>query len=190
MTFADITVANVKAYFGVETDDTSKDARITLMIPMAIQRVKTYCRNEFTVNTVTDEIIKVIPNSDSIFVKHRPITSVTSVVEDGVTLVAGEDYGVFKQEGRIIRYSSENMLLRPYEGIWLSTPEAVKVSYVGGLALPDDVVQVIYEIIGIFSGLRTRAYITNAGIENVVSLNSVPKEFMDILDQYVNAREL
>lgn len=190
--FGDIVKADVKAYFGVATSDTSKDAQIDLLLPIVTARIREYCRHDFEVVTVTNEEPKVMENADTFFVTKRPVVTLTSITENGIALVEGTDFVLYKDEGRFVRCSSymNNIFSRPYGGVWDSTQGAVIVSYTGGEALTFDVVQVFYEMVGIYCGLRTRAYITNAGIENVVQLNDVPKEFYAILELHKKARTL
>lgn len=180
MTFEDITVAQVKAYFGIDVTDTSKDARITAMFPIASSRIREYCRNDFRVNTIIDECPIVKGDKSMAFVEHRPVTVITSVRQNGILLVENTDFICFKKEGRFVS------LLSDFE----SDPDKLLISYSGGEELTQDVIQVYYEIVGIYSTIRTRSYITNAGIENTVSLNSIPEEFTLILDLHRKARTL
>lgn len=187
--FEAITKADVKAYFGYT--ETGKDGQIDIMLPIAASRIREYCRNDFNQVQRTDELPKVMPNSDTFFVDFRPITTLDYVKEDGVALVEGTDFVCYKDEGRFVKCQeiSENFT-RPYGGTWLSQLGKIKVKYTGGDLLTWDVVQVFYETVGIFTGIRTRAYINNAGVENVVSLNNLPPEFLAILDLHKKARKL
>ena len=189
--FSEITKEMIKAYFGIEASDTSKDARIDLMLPIATGWITRYCRHEFEPVPIVSEKVKILPYSDTFFVAKRPVTVITSVIENEITLVEDTDYVCYKDEGRFVKLREINdVFVKPYGGVWSTQLGDVLVSYTGGEPLPMDVVQVFYEYVGIFTGCRTRSYITNAGIENVVSLNSVPAEFMQILDRYKKARTL
>jgi hypothetical protein len=189
--FSEITKAMIKAYFGVASTDTSKDARIDAMLPIAKARIIAHCRQDFEVKTVTNYQPKIMEWADTFFVHERPLTEITNVKEDGVTLVEGTDYVCHKDEGRFVRCRelSDNFV-RPYGGVWPHKLGRVTVSYKGGETLPMDVVQVFYETVGIFTGLRTRPYINNAGVEAVATLSQLPKDFLDILDYHVRARTL
>lgn len=107
------------------------DASITARLESASAIIESYCNRIFASETVTGEIHD--GGSKSIFLRRPPITSVTTVVENGVTLAAA-DYAIYAQEGRLLRLSGG----WPYQWYW--KPRGVVVTYVGGyVTIPFDV---------------------------------------------------
>lgn len=174
-TFAtEITTAKVKEYYNIPASDTKRDAYIEVMLQKAIDEVRSYCKHDFESKARTSEDVIVERYSNKAFVQYRPIASVTSVIEDGVELISGTDYYTHKNIGMIERLC----------GDWDSTPGNLVVSYTGGIALNQDVVQVVMELIGIYAGLKVRTYVTNEGIEQSVTITSIPKDLQSRLDLY------
>ena len=186
-----VTKDDVKKYFGIATTDTKKDTQMDSVMPLMIERITRYCDNPFKVQNISNELPKVMEFADTFFVEKRPVVSITSVIENGVTLIEGTDYVCYKDEGRFKRVKNWDVFMqRPSFGYWESTLGKVVVTYSGGMELPASILQVFYEYVGIFCGMRTRSYVTNAGIEAVVSMNDVPAEFKAVLGMYSNARTL
>jgi len=174
-TFAtEITVAKVKEYYNIPALDTSRDTYIGVMLQKAIDEVCSYCKHDFESKARSNEEVIVFDPSNKAFLQYRPVASVSSVIEDGTTLVAGTDYYTHKNNGMIERLN----------GIWNGIPGKLIVSYTGGIALNQDVVQVVMELIGIYAGLKVRTYVTNEGVEQSVTITSIPKDLQMRLDLY------
>lgn len=183
--FSDITIDMVKAYFG-ETDN-SKDARLTVLLPIVKDRIISYCNNPFEILDIPAEKILIENCKNIFFSKERPIIQINSLTINDVVQVENVDYivekstGKFKFLGHLGNYFLNNL--------WGNFNENIVLNYRAGEELTMDVVQVFYEYVGIFTGLRTRSYITNTGIEAVVSLNDVPAEFKAVLDLHTRMRD-
>jgi hypothetical protein len=174
-TFAtEITTAKVKEYYNIPALTTDRDAYIAVMLQKAIDQVCQYCGHDFESKARASEEVIVDKNSIKAFLDYRPVASVESVIEDGDTLISGTDYYTHKAIGCIERL----------EGEWNSIPGKLVVSYTGGVALNQDVVQVVMELIGIYAGLKVRTYVTNEGIEQSVTITSIPKDLKERLDLY------
>lgn len=184
---SDITINDVKAYFGILAADTTYDAKLTLILPMVIDTVKQYCRHDFESKARTAEKPLVSPEQYQVFSKYRPIDrSVPPVViENGVTLTLNTDYAVNYDTGRFERLAaSQGIFANSLYGAWTTTPDAISLTYTGGEALTQDVVMVVFEMCGIYSYMKTKTYVNNQGIEAAVTISSVPADLMLILDRH------
>jgi hypothetical protein len=174
-TFAtEITTAKVKEYYNIPAIDTKRDAYIAVMLQKAIDEVCSYCKHDFESKARDNEVVIVGEFSSKAFLQYRPVASVSAVVEDGDTLIAGTDY-----------YTHLNIgIVQKLCGDWNSIPGRLVVSYIGGIALNQDVVQIVMELVGIYAGLKVRTYVTNEGIETSVTVTSMPKDLEKRLDLY------
>jgi len=60
----------------------------------------------------------------------------------------------------------------------------VTANYTGGVVLPDGVVWIFYELVGIMARIKEKPFIDNAGINEVTIINSLPAVMLEVLDQY------
>lgn len=134
-----VTLANIKVYLGIASDDTSQDALITMYQEQIEQAVINYCDTDFTLKTETREILDGF-RADVITPKNYPITAVSAVYvgvnadgTGGTQLDAQNDYH-FSESAIYLHYSH--------------TPFArgvVAVSYSWGYdGVPADVKMAIY----------------------------------------------
>lgn len=113
------------------------DAAITAYLQSASTIIETYCNRVFTSGTVTAE--KHDGGHAAVFLLQPPVTSITTVVENAVTLAAA-DY-MFYSDGRLVRMSGG------YPYVWFWKPQTVVVTYVGGYTtIPFDVRDVCVRI--------------------------------------------
>ena len=122
-------VATVKADLGVT--DGAHDADMQRLVTQMSQAAATYCNRVFASETVADHFrLQNEPRRvDALLLSRFPVGTVTSVVEDGVTLTAA-DYEVEPATGFLWRLSGEE------RSCWASAK--VVVTYAGGYALLDD----------------------------------------------------
>lgn len=182
MTFSDITVAQCKTYFNYQ--ESNRDAQIAMMMPMAADYIKQYCQHDFESKARVE--IPIIDDSKADFyLNYRPVASITSVVEAGVTLVKNTDYKIDLATGRMSKINGDdyNPIFKAIN-TWSTEPEDITVTYTGGIELKQDVVQVYLEIVGIYSQINLRTYVNIAGEEITTSKESVPKTLTDVLDRY------
>ncbi|MEO0206589.1 MAG: hypothetical protein ABIL22_07950 [candidate division WOR-3 bacterium] len=184
-TFDTITKDQVKAYFGYTQTD--KDSRITVIMPMAAAFIKEYCRHDFESKLRENEYPEIDPCSEYFFLKYRPVSTIVSLTENGIALTENTDFYVRKGSGRVERIGGLHSTTG-HDCLWDSSPNAICVNYIGGEVLTQDVIQVFFEIVGIFSGLRTRGYVTNEGVEAVINMSSVPPDLLSILDLHKHVR--
>lgn len=170
-----ITFAEVKAYFGIPVSETKKEAQITATIPLCIADIRQYCGHDFDVKE-REEYPSIGYNCRHIELNEYPVTRDTvTITEDGVELTEGSSYRVNYQTGVIERI----------DGFWPMDSEVI-VEYTGGvsLAAAQDVVQCVYEKVGVTIGLRTRGYVTGDGVAATATITSLPQQFNDILERY------
>lgn len=178
---SDICHDHIKLYCGIPESTTVKDAQIDFTLPTIINQIISYCRHDFECKTRTSET-PFFPDTvtNKIFTNYRPITTMTSVIENSKTLVNGTDYYVNMTTGMLYRNDAK----------WDYTPGAIVLNYTGGVALSDafEVVQVVYELTAIALGLKTRTYITGEGVEGAATINSLPESFLLLLERHKQCR--
>lgn len=190
-TLNEITTNEVKAYHGVASSDTEKDAQIDVIRPLVADFIEQYCRHDFQSIARANEKPVVEARMNSFYLKYRPVASIATLVEDGETLTEDTDFFVDKDIGRVEKIRDKLIFTRRGEfGYWSTGPNAIVVNYVGGEALStaQDIVMVFYEWVGILAYLKTKTFITNEGIEGVVTLTSLPPHLIAILERHKWAR--
>lgn len=170
-----VTAANVTLYLGLASDVT-RDAKITELLPIFVSQVKSYCRHDFESKSRVSEYPVIDKSTNVFFTKFRPVTSISSLSENGIALMENTDYWVNNDTGAV----------KNLRGLWTVDPKKIVISYTGGIALNTvyEVLQPLYEIVGIALGLKTRTYITGEGVEGAVSINSLPEAMLTILDRH------
>jgi len=84
------TLANVKEYLDIESDDNTLDSLIGRLITASSRQIETYCNRVFEIQNYTENYDGNA--SDILFLNHTPIVSVSSLSIDG----NGVDPGEFK----------------------------------------------------------------------------------------------
>lgn len=118
------------------------DAAIAAYLEAASAIVESYCGRVFTSSTVTAEVHDGW--TFTIWLRQPPVTSITTVVENTVTLAA-TDY-LWYPDGRLIRLTAA---VPPGPTWWYPTLQTVAVTYVGGYGtaaagtIPHDVRDVV-----------------------------------------------
>lgn len=117
------------------------DAAITAYLQSASAIVESYCGRIFTSSTVTAEVHD--GRTFTIWLRQPPVTSITTVVENLVTLTPVTDY-MWYPDGRLHRLTAT---VPVYPTWWYPTLQTVSVTYVGGYAVvPFDVRDVTVRI--------------------------------------------
>lgn len=102
----DMTVlATVKAEMGFTTVDAARDALLAVLIQQASSKAVELSGREFATETLT-EYFRIVKSDPVLQLDRRPIESITSVVEDGVTL-AGTDYEIIARNGWLQRVDAD-----------------------------------------------------------------------------------
>lgn len=83
------------------------DAAVSLYIGMAQSLVEAYCDRPF--DRQVDRVDTLDGSAQaSLFLPLYPVQSITSVVEDGVTLTPGTDYLLYASRGQLVRLQGNN----------------------------------------------------------------------------------
>lgn len=135
------TLANCKTLLGISSGDTSQDAFLTMLIGAVSTQIQTWLSRQLGTASYTEEM--AVNNRQVLQMSQWPISTVTSVMEDTVTLVQGQDYLVLPQylsAGQIYRGSGwvgpswvRGLTADPYAGQLIFT-----VAYTAGYVLPGD----------------------------------------------------
>lgn len=117
------------------------DSTITARLESASAIIESYCGRTFTSSTVTGEVHD--GRTFTIWLRQPPVASVTTVVENGVTLPA-DDYR-FYSDGRLVRLDDA---VPANPSWWYPYLGTVVVTYVGGYTtVPFDVRLVCVRIV-------------------------------------------
>jgi hypothetical protein len=132
-TSQDLTLlATVKAELGIS--GSTEDTAIETWIDQASAACSAYCNRVFGRETVTQQFRRYnrVERSSVLVLDRFPVTSFTSVVEDGVTLVNGTDYECDLSTGLLYRLSASD------DSVVAWDCDKLTVTYVGGFALLGD----------------------------------------------------
>lgn len=150
-------LTTVKADLGVT--DNANNAFFKSLISRASAAAASYCNRVFPVETITDEFLagnhavhqRTIPDRCyPLQLTRFPVTTLTSVVENAVTLVDGTDFRLDKDKGQLIRLGTDGHLKS-----WSML--AVTITYAAGYApIPYDVVDAVIRMIKNRWFMRTR----------------------------------
>lgn len=123
------TLALTKAMLGIS--GSTEDTILTRLVSSVSARMERYIGRTITSATYTAEIVDSVGQT-RIQLRQYPITSVTTVVEDGTTLSAS-DYTTDANVGQLIRLSGTT------EIPWASGSRIITVTYVAGYStVPKD----------------------------------------------------
>ena len=187
--FSGLTNDDVKNYHGVKLTDTSHDTQITTIRPLVDSYITNYCRHDFESIARTGESPIVERFQKRFYLQFRPVllTAFTLKV-DGVTLVQDTDYFINERTGSVEKTQSTSDIRTSATAFWTTIRREIVVDYTGGVALPDDVKMVFFELVGILSHIKTKTFLTNEGVETAVTLTSIPPDFLLILDRHKQQR--
>lgn len=192
----DLTVLKtVKLELGIA--DKSKDEIIGIWIRQASGAIASYCNRVFAKETLQEEFWPernhTVPgNLSALQLTRWPVVSVTSVVENAVTLVDGTDFRIDYQTGQLTRLGSSG-----YPCSWHAWP--IVVVYVAGYdllqTLPVDIERAAISLVKklYFSAKRDpslRAQEIDGVISNTYWIASgaeagmLPPDVTDMLDSY------
>jgi hypothetical protein len=141
------TLATVKTELGI-TDNT-KDAQLARYITAASIAAEQFCNRDFVVETVEDDFW---PQRDSyprpvtgglgpLQLSQWPIVSITSVVENAITLTLGTDFVVDATNGQLTRLDGNS-----YPTYWPTVPIAVVYS-AGYSSIPADIEDAVIRMV-------------------------------------------
>lgn len=135
------TLSIVKAELNLTSVDAARDAVISRYITEASAAIENFCNRTFAVESVKDRFYPsretplqtITGGVDPIQLSRWPVTTLTSVTEDGQALVEEEDFIIDKAKGQLIRLDAN-----AYPTRWGAYP--IVVEYASGYApIPSDV---------------------------------------------------
>jgi len=134
-------IADVSDFLQIEISDADKVASCQRAITEATAAIRNYCRQYIELVEDDEHTFDVRPARWNLLLPEVPVVEVSSVVEDGETLTADDDYQV-DNSGQIWRVSRR----------WTAGIQIVVVTYTHGYeTIPDDV-------IGVCTRAASRAY--------------------------------
>jgi hypothetical protein len=170
-----VTTAEVKLYAGVPTADTAKDTLIAANIPRAQAMIEQYILKSGQVyGTFTDvvEYLSPVNLTKSIFSRlHTFITTLSYVKEDGIELIADDDYVVELDMGRIERQG----------GNWMAGANKVEIKYSCTNPVPEDIKLALLEYVSVLSRIKSTTFITAEGVEKTAE-QGIPSFITDLLN--------
>lgn len=165
-----VTVESVRLHVGLEKLGTDQEKRLKEAIADASAEVESRTGTWWDKRKVTVTTAAVEPNQKKLFMP-APILEVVSVEVSGVAVDAS-----------LYRVGSKS--LEMVDGsCWTRTPQAiVVVAWLGYENTPSDIQRATKEIAGAYSGLKTKTYVTNDGIQNTVTDTSIAGWVDEVLD--------
>lgn len=131
----DLTIlATVKSEFGISDSDTSQDENLTRWIHEASANIAGVCKRVFAEEILSEVFRRPDCRVDNLILRpnRRPVSSVTSVTEDGVALTTDE-YEVDYATGVIYRLDTTG-----YRMGWYYCYDRITVVYTAGYFLLND----------------------------------------------------
>ena len=187
--FSSLTNDDVKNYHGVLLADASHDTQITTIRPLVDSYILNYVRHDIEQIVRTDESPIIMKFQSRFYLRFRPVLLTPFTLKiDGTELTQDTDYFVNERTGMVEKIQSTNDIRTNATSFWTTTRRQIKVTYTGGEALPDDVKMVFFELVGILSHIKTKTFIDNEGVEQSVTLTSIPPDFLLILDRHKQQR--
>jgi hypothetical protein len=99
------TLEAVKAYLKIQTELTTEDTQILEdLINASSNQIEGYCKRKFKEQTHTDEEYDG-NGMKYLYLQNYPVTSITSIIEDDISLTTDE-YKVKKKNGTLIKVGS------------------------------------------------------------------------------------
>ena len=165
-----VTAEEVRLHVGLERLGADQEKKVLAAIADASAEVESRTGTWWDKRKVTVTTAAVEQNQKKLFMP-APIISVVSVTVSGVALDAA-------------LYRAGAKHLEMVDGsCWTRTPQAVVVvAYLGNEITPDDIKRATKEIAGAYSGLKTKTYATNDGVQMTVTHTSLATWAEDILD--------
>jgi hypothetical protein len=166
-------VSDVEKVLGVDLSSSDETNVTNVFIPAADAAIENYVGYSLNYEASIAETIDGNAD-DSIYLKRIPIVSVTSIVEDGVTLTEGndEDYVVYKQLGLVKRTGLQYWSAQRLQNI--------VVTYVAGYSDSEGTAQDIPEDLKFISArVAGRLFISSASLATQQSTGEVSTNIAD-----------
>lgn len=135
------TLSTVKAELNLTTTDAARDAVLSRYITEASAAVANFCNREFVVEVIKDRFYpsrevplqSIVGGVDPIQLSRWPVTTLTSIKENGETLVEDDDFILDDARGLLFRLDAN-----AYPTRWGAYPIVAEYS-AGYAAIPSDV---------------------------------------------------
>lgn len=165
-----ITVEDARLHVGLESLGTDQEKKLKAAIADASAEVETRTGTWWDKRKVQVTTAAVEMGQTKLFMPAR-IIDIESVTVGGVALDASL-YRVFTKHLEMVDGSS-----------WTRTPQAiVVVGNMGQAITPGDIKRAAKEIAGAYSGLKTKTYVANDGIQNTTTDTKIADWADEILD--------
>jgi hypothetical protein len=132
------TLADVKAFLGIATEETAEDEKLTILIGTASAQIEGYCGRSFGIQDIADEL-QDGNGTSTLELDVTPIISVAALSIDGQAV----DLGEVRVYPQFIAFPDSDVWdarLRGYSRIFPAGRQNVKVSYRAGYAaVPRDI---------------------------------------------------
>jgi len=188
------TLAEVKTSLGLPSAaDTAKDALITALLPQALDAINKFIGRDLRSTAYTEYVDGT--GKSYFYPKHYPIISVSSIGDDydhatstAKANLGTTEYLIYNDTGKIALDPQGHATI----GAFCSTPQGIKIVYTAGYAtIPRDIAYVFSELVGLWTGLKTRTIIMGDGsvVEGIKAPTGIiPKELQAILQPYVKVK--
>jgi hypothetical protein len=173
------TLTELKNVLGRDLTDTVKDTFLEACIERASRIIDDYTRQIFYDKTITNEKIDRYSVSTSFFslsddclYSHAPIISVTSLVEDGVSLVADTDFYLYENH-----IQSVNSWTTERKGL-------VFTGHIGYTSVPKPINEVCLAFAEVLSGIGIKTVTDGTGSVFELSKDKLPVWAFDVLSKW------
>jgi len=119
-----VSVAQAKAYCGIETATTTWDTVLETLIDGVSEGFNRLCARTLAKATHTNVYLDG-PEGRDLILPNFPVVSITSIYEDDVELTADEDYRLYAEAG----------ILRRIGGDWARGDRVIKITFVAGFVV-------------------------------------------------------
>jgi len=144
-----VTLADMKAYLGIDSGDTSYDAFLTLQIQIISEAIESYCRRKFTSATYIqkfyyEEMMEKSKVIDTLQLYHYPTSAVSEVaeIEDStseITILAANEYRVNSSVAWVSRKNYQD---------FFQSGNIVQVTYTAGYTtIPFTIQNAVYSLV-------------------------------------------
>lgn len=185
------TVTEIKTSLGL--NDNKKDEIIAALLPQALDAINAFIGNDLRSTLRTEYADGTGKNF--FYTKYYPIISIASIGDDynhasavAANNLASSEYIFYGNSGKVMLDPNGNATI----GRFCNIPQGIKIVYTSGYAtIPRDIAYVFTELVGLWTGLKTKTIIMADGsvMDGVKAPSGViPKELQTLLAPYVKVK--
>lgn len=184
-----VTLAETKLHVGLRSTTTDQDAKLTDAIGDASDHVDSETRTFWDQRDLTITTEAIFANQRKLFMP-APIISITSITEAGV-LIDPTNFKVYRTWIEKLNSSFSEVTGRFEIGgpVWSRVQQDIVVVGRFGYKTnetPRDIKLITKELAGVFSGLKTRSFVSDDGVASTVLVTEIP----DWVDRKLVSRRL